>query len=157
MRLDRIERGILHVLQSRGRMTNAELARVVETSDSACYRKLKRLEDDGLISGYRAVLDQQMLGLSITAFVQVSITKGDPEAEAAFLQRVGFEEHIIECHAVSGSADFLLKLVARDMAHFSQLCMQGILRYPGVKDIDSHFSLKEVKAVSPLPVSRDVG
>lgn len=152
MKLDRAERGILQQLQNHGRMTNAELAKAIGSSESPCYRKVRKLEEQGVISGYRAEVDQRRLGLPITAFVQVSIDKGDDSSSAQFLNRVQVEEHIIECHAMSGHSDYLLKVVARDLDHFSRICMQGILRYPGVKDLESHFSLQVVKSGASLPV-----
>ena len=152
MNFDRSERGILQALQSDGRMTNAELAKAIGSSESPCYRKVRKLEEQGVISGYRAEVDQRLLGLPITAFVQVSIDKGDDSSSARFLERVDDEQHIIECHAMSGHADYLLKVVARDLDHFSRICMQGILRYPGVKDLESHFSLQVIKRGAALPV-----
>ncbi|MGJ8671034.1 MAG: Lrp/AsnC family transcriptional regulator [Oceanococcus sp.] len=152
MDFDRAERGIIQTLQDHGRMTNAELAKAIGSSESPCYRKVRKLEEQGVIRGYRAIVDQRLLGLPITAFVQVSIDKGNDSSSTQFLQRVQAEEHIIECHAMSGHADFLLKVVASDLDHFSRICMQGILRYPGVKDLESHFSLQVMKSGAALPV-----
>ncbi len=149
---DRAERSILRLLQQQGRMTNAELAKAIGSSDSPCYRKVRKLEEQGVIAGYRAVVDQRQLGLPITGGGQVSIDKGDDSSSVQFLQRVEAEEHIIECHAMSGHSDFMLKVVARDLDQFSRICMQGILRYPGVKDLESHFSLQVVKSAAALPV-----
>lgn len=149
---DRTERSILETLQRRGRASNIELAQSIGLSESPCLRRVRGLEDSGVITGYRAVLDQRRLGLQVTAFVQVQLEKHDDQKTRDFLDRVSTEDHIIECHAMSGAYDYLLKVVAKSMEHFSEIAMQGILRFPGVKDIESSFSLKTVKQESPLPV-----
>ena len=105
MDLDRAEREILALLQRDGRMSNVELAERVGLSESPCFRRVRRLEDSGLIQGYSARLDQRRLGLQVTAFVQVSLEKQDDAKQRAFLAQVEAEEHIVECHAMSGSHD----------------------------------------------------
>jgi Lrp/AsnC family leucine-responsive transcriptional regulator len=149
--LDRAERSILFELQRQGRLANVELAQRVGLSESPCLRRVRALEERGLIAGYGARLNQRALGLQVTAFVQVSLEKDDQRREA-FLSRVENEEHIVECHAMSGAYDYLLKVVARSIDHFSELVMQGILRFDGVKDIESSFSLQTVKESAPLPL-----
>lgn len=152
MKFDRAEREILHVLQSEGRISNVDLADRVGLSESPCFRRVKKLEEDGVISGYRAVLNQRKIGLQVIAFVQVSLEQQDDAKQRDFLARVESEEHIIECHAVSGGYDYLLKVVDYSMDHFSELCMQRILKFPGVKSIESHFSLKTLKQSGALPL-----
>lgn len=149
---DRAERQILEFLQRRGRIANVELAEKVGLSESPCLRRVRALEDDGTIQGYGARLNQRALGLQVTAFVQVSLEKADDRLTREFLERVKAEEHIIECHAMSGGYDYLLKLVSNNMDHFSELTLRGILRFPGVKDIESSFSLGTIKENSPLPI-----
>ena len=150
--LDSAETAILRVLQSRGRMSNVELAELVGLSESPCFRRVKSLEERGVISGYRAQLDQRALGLQVTAFVLLNLEKQDDRKQRAFLASVEAEEHIVECHAMSGSHDYLLKVVARSMEHFSQLSMERILKFPGVTNIESNFSLLAVKENAGLPV-----
>ncbi|MFT6285321.1 MAG: Lrp/AsnC family leucine-responsive transcriptional regulator [Alcanivorax sp.] len=151
MSLDRKEREILAILQSEGRISNVDLAERVSLSESPCFRRVKRLEESGLIEGYTARLDQRELGLQVTAFVQVSLEKDD-SSQRGFLMRVEAEEHIVECHAMSGSHDFLLKVVAYSMDHFSELSMQRILKFPGVKNMESNFSLMATKQSQVLPL-----
>ncbi|MFT6956988.1 MAG: Lrp/AsnC family leucine-responsive transcriptional regulator [Halieaceae bacterium] len=151
MSLDRKEREILAILQSEGRISNVDLAERVSLSESPCFRRVKRLEESGLIQGYTARLDQRELGLQVTAFVQVSLEKDD-SSQRGFLMRVEAEEHIVECHAMSGSHDFLLKVVAYSMDHFSELSMQRILKFPGVKNMESNFSLMATKQSQVLPL-----
>ncbi len=152
MKLGRAEAEILRVLQSEGRISNVDLADRVGLSESPCFRRVKQLEDKGVIGGYAARLDRRKLGLQVTAFVQVSLEKQDDHKQQAFLARVEAEEHIVECHAMSGSHDYLLKVVARSMDHFSDLSMNRILKFPGVKNIESNFSLLAVKEAGALPV-----
>ncbi len=152
MTLDRAEKQILHILQTEGRISNVELAERVGLSESPCFRRVRRLEESGMIDGYFARLDQRKLGLQVTAFVQVSLDKHDDRKQREFLARVEAEEHIVECHAMSGSHDFLLKVLAYSMDHFSELSMQRILKFPGVKSIESNFSLMAIKLSSALPL-----
>ena len=151
MSLDRKEREILAILQAEGRISNVDLAERVSLSESPCFRRVKRLEESGLIEGYTARLDQRELGLQVTAFVQVSLEKDD-SSQRDFLTRVEAEDHIVECHAMSGSHDFLLKVVAYSMDHFSELSMQRILKFPGVKNMESNFSLMATKQSQVLPL-----
>lgn len=151
--LDRTEYRILEVLQRNGRISNVELAEAVGLSESPCLRRVRGLEEQGVIAGYSATLDQRRIGLQVTAFVQVQLEKHDDQKTQAFLGQVKRETHIIECHAMSGAYDYLLKVVAQNMDHFSEIAMQGILRFPGVKDIESSFSLLTVKQASPLPIA----
>ena len=152
MKLDRKERDILQVLQTQGRISNVELAERVGLSESPCFRRVKRLEESGLIQGYAARLDQRQLGLQVTAFVQVSLDKQDDRKQRDFLTRVEAEEHIVECHAMSGSHDFLLKVLAYSMDHFSELSMQRLLKFPGEKNMESNFSLMAIKQSAAMPV-----
>jgi Lrp/AsnC family leucine-responsive transcriptional regulator len=153
MTIERPDRDILRILQREGRLSNVELAQRIGLSESPCFRRVRRLEKNGLITGYRATLDQRQLGLQVTAFVQVSLDKHDDRQQAEFLARVKDEEHIEECHAMSGSHDFLLKVLAYNMDHFSELSMQRILKFPGVVNIESNFSLQAIKKSEVLPVT----
>ena len=151
MSLDRIERQILAELQRHGRLPNVELADRIGLSESPCFRRVKNLERDGVIQGYAARLDQRALGLTVTAYVHLTIEKG-LEQRTEFHRRVQDEPHIVECHAMSGTHDYLMKVVARDMDHFSELVMRSILSYPGVLNLESSFSLAEIKQTEGLPV-----
>lgn len=151
MHLDPAEREILRLLQTDGRMPNVEVAARVGLSESPCFRRVKQLEKSGLIKGYAAVVDQRLLGLEVTAFVLVTMEKQPDAATEAFLDRVRAEDHIVECFATSGSHDYLMKVVARSIGHFSELCMQRILKFPGVMHVESSFSLMEIKHSRVLP------
>jgi len=149
--LDRSERRILELLQQHGRMSNVELSQQIGLSESPTFRRVRHLEDGGLITGYAAVVDQRRLGLEVTAFVQVSMEKQPDSATEQFHQCVHREPHIVECHAMSGSHDYLMKVVARNIDHFSEICMQRILKFPGVRHVESSFSLREIKHSRVLP------
>lgn len=153
MSVDQIEQDILQALQEDGRLPNVQLAARVGLSESPTFRRVKQLEESGLIQRYVALLDQRRLGLTVTAYVSVRMhTQPDREAHE-FHERVAAEPHIVECHAMSGAFDFVMKVVARDMDHFGALCMQQILRYPGVAHVESSFSLHTVKSSHALPIN----
>jgi Lrp/AsnC family transcriptional regulator, leucine-responsive regulatory protein len=152
--MDRSEQEILRVLQADGRISNVDLAGEVGLSESPCFRRTKQLEENGTIMGYSACVDRRLIGLQVIAFVQVSLGKKSEQETEDFISRVEQEEHIVECHAMSGSYDYLLKVVARNMDHFSELSMQRILKFPGVQDMESHFSLEEVKLSQSLPLGQ---
>ena len=152
LELDRTHLRILEVLQADGRLSNVELAVQIGMSESPCFRRVKQLESSGVIGGYAARLDQRKLGLPVTAFVLVSMDKQDEKRRDEFVRRVQAEPHIVECHAMTGAYDFLLKVVARNIDHFSELSMRGILRWPGVRNMESQFSLEVVKAGGALPI-----
>lgn len=152
--IDRAHQRILEALQQDGRLSNVELAQRIGMSESPCFRRVRTLESSGLIAGYSARLDQRRLGLPVTAYVQVSIDKHDDDLRREFVRRVEAEPHVIECHAMTGVSDFLLKVVARSIDHFSELSMQGILKWPGVRNMESQFSLQTIKSGSALPVAR---
>jgi len=132
-------------------MSNVELSQHIGLSESPTFRRVRQLEESGVIAGYAAVVDQRRLGFEVTAFVQVSMEKQPDSATEAFHQRVQDEPHIIECHAMSGGHDYLMKVVARNIDHFSEICMQRILKFPGVRHVESSFSLKEIKHSRVLP------
>ncbi len=151
MTKDKWEKTILGHLQQDGRMSNVELAEKIGLSESPTLRRVKQLEQEGLIQGYAAVLDQRKMGLEVTAFVLV-IMERQPDARTEdFHQAVREETHIVECHAMSGSHDYLMKVVARNMDHFSELCMEKILKFPGVQHVESNFSLRAIKDSRVLP------
>lgn len=153
MKFEIAEQKILQVLQTNGRISNVELAKKINLSESPCFRRVHSLEETGVIIGYSARLNQRAIGLQMTAFVQITLdNKQDGKQKRDFLVQVEAEDHIVECHAMSGAHDYLLKVVARSMDHFSELLMQRILNFPGVRNIESNFSLQAVKEEGALPV-----
>ena len=151
MSLKAAERRLLALIQENGRSPLVELAPAAGMSETSCHRHIKSLERRGVIEGYAALVNRRALGLSVTAFVMVAVEK-QSDAAAGFHERVRAEPHIVECHATSGSHDYWMKVVARDMDHFAELVMRDILKYPGVTHVESSFSLDEIKHARTLPV-----
>ena len=145
---------ILAALQENGRLTNHELAEQVGLSASPCWRRVKRLEAEGAIRGYQAVLDQRRLGLGVTVFVSVSIERNDTAAHRAFEQAVLGRPEIVACHIVGGQHDFLLQVVAEDLDAYAEFALHVLGQLPGVREIHSSFVLKEVKPLLRLPLRR---
>lgn len=143
--LDTIDRNILNVLQHQGRIANVELARQVGLSPSPCLERVKRLEEQGYITGYCAQLDPNKLGASMLVFVEISLTKTSPDIFADFSAAVQQQDDIQECHLVSGNFDFLLKTRVADMASYRKLLGDTLLRLPGVRESRSYVVMEEVK------------
>ena len=150
--LDALDRKILDALQADGRASNVELSARVHLSAPQCFRRVRSLEERGVIRSYTAQVLPEALGLDVTAYVSLNIA-GEQfgrvrEIEASIR---GFPQ-ILECHTVSGDYDYLLKVVARDLKSLSQFLTDRLMQVPGVDDVRSMICLEEVKAPSPLPV-----
>jgi DNA-binding Lrp family transcriptional regulator len=150
--IDRIDRAMLAALQQDGRMPVAKLAERVGLSDTPCARRLKRLESEGYIDGYRAVLSRKALQLGVVAFAQVRFSVHDRALSDRFEREIQGIPRIVSCHNISGTADYLLQIIARDLDEYG-VFMRDILRtLPGVTAVESMLSLREVKRDSGLPV-----
>jgi len=153
MELDRIDRQILQVLQEDGRIANQELADRVGLSPSPCLRRVRALEEAGVIAGYRALLDAKKLGLSLMALVHISMDLHTPERFANFEASVRLLPEVLECLLITGQqADYQLKLVVRDMDHFQSLLLGKLTRIQGVTGVHSSFVLQHVVNRTALPV-----
>ncbi len=152
MKIDRVDAEILTRLQSDGRLSNAKLAEQVSLSETPCWRRLKRLEEGGVIEGYQAVISRRALGLGVLAFVQLTCSEHDEETTAAFQKAIEASPHVMSCHNTTGDADFLLQVVARDLDDYSRFVEKVIRRLPGVTSIKSSLSLRELKSSNRLPV-----
>jgi DNA-binding Lrp family transcriptional regulator len=142
--LDRIDQQILGLLQEEGRLTNAALAERVHLSASACLRRVQRLEQEGAIAGYAAVLDAAALGRPTSVFVELSLNSQREEALAAFEQAVREAPEIAECHLMSGGADYFLRIAVADLAEYERVHRGVLSRLPHVAQIRSSFSLRKV-------------
>jgi DNA-binding Lrp family transcriptional regulator len=151
--MDLFDKKILKTLQLDGRITNKDLAERVALSQAPCWRRVDHLEKQGLIKGYTAIVDQDKLGLSITAFAQISLDNHHPETVEQFDQGIQQWPEILECHATSGEYDYLLKIVARDMNDYNQLIYEKILRIPSIRSINTSFSMQQKKRTSHLPIA----
>jgi len=150
--LDRIDRRILVHLQEDGRLSNAELAERVGLSPSPCLRRVRRLEEDGYIKGYAALLDRETLGLDVTAFVQVSLEKHSERAADRFETAIMAMAEVTECFPVTGEDDYILRVVATDLKAYSRFLMDHLMRLPGITNVKSVFALGEIKATTAVPV-----
>ena len=150
--LDALDRKIVKVLQANGRATNVEIAAKVHLSAPQCFRRTRALEERGVIRGYGVVIHPHALGLDVTAYVSVSIA-GDQFGRVRDIEaEMRAYPQILECHAVSGDYDYLLKVVAHDLKSLSTFLTDRLMQVPGIDDVRSMIALEEIKPASPLPV-----
>ena len=152
MSLDPIDRRLLGVLQKRGRISNADLADEINLSASACHRRVHRLEADGYIKGYVALLDARKMGVPATIFVEITLSAQADDVLDAFEKAVARIPDVLECHLTAGSADYILKIVAEDTEDFARIHRQYLTRLPGVAKMQSSFALRTVFKTTALPV-----
>jgi Lrp/AsnC family leucine-responsive transcriptional regulator len=150
--LDAIDARILAALQSRGRLTNLELAERVGLSPSPCLRRVRRLEDAGLIEGYSARLNRQKVGLGLTAFITVNMERNRESDATKFREAVMQMPEVISCYLTSGNHDFLLQVVVPDLVEYRRFALEKLPKVPGVQNIHSSFAIDVVKENVPLPV-----
>ena len=151
--LDRTDRALLAALQGNALLTVAELAESVSLTTSPCWRRVKMLEESGVITGYQAILSSKELGYGVTAFVSVMMASHSQEVARSFEQRLLDIPEIVACHNVSGRYDFLLEVVARDLESFGEFAREVLQTLPAVKEIYSSFSYKSVKPRRVIPVT----
>lgn len=153
MTLDRYDRRILELLQEDGRLSNQELAERIGLSPSPCLRRVRALEESGLIAGYRAIIDGKKLGLSLMALVHISMDRHTPERFTNFEQRVAALPEVLECLLITGqAADYQLKVIVKDMDGYQDLLLNRITRIEGVTGVHSSFVLRRVIDRTALPV-----
>jgi Lrp/AsnC family leucine-responsive transcriptional regulator len=153
MEIDRFDRQILEILQAEGRIPNQDLADRIGLSPSPCLRRVRALEESGLILGYRAVLDARKLGLTLMALIHISMDQHTPERFANFEATVGVLPEVLECLLITGQdADYQVKVAVRDMDHYQDLLLNKITRIEGVTGVHSSFVLRRVVDKTALPV-----
>ena len=150
--LDDTDRRILMALQKTGRISNADLSERINLSPSACHRRVQRLEAEGVIAKYVAMLDPRKLDRLATVFVEITLSGQTEEVLDAFEREVARIPDLLECHLMAGSADYLLKISARDTDDFARIHRRYLARLPGVSQMHSSFSLREVWHTTALPV-----
>lgn len=154
MNLDRYDRSILEVLQQEGRISNQELADRIGLSPSPCLRRVRALEEAGIIAGYRALLDPGTLGLDLIALISISMDRHTPEQFARFDETVSALPEVLECLLITGrDADYQLKVIVRDMAAYQELLLDKITRIEGVSGVHSSFVLRRVVERTALPLA----
>ena len=139
-------------LQAEGRLPNVDLADAVSLSPSACLRRVKALESDGIIAGYRAQVDRVRAGLGLTVFIELQVEGHSRETSARIEQALTAIPAVVACHVISGAADFLVEVAVPDLARYEQLLLDQILTIPGVGNVRSTFAIRTVLSRGPLPL-----
>ncbi|MGH8139707.1 MAG: Lrp/AsnC family transcriptional regulator [Steroidobacteraceae bacterium] len=150
--LDRLDRRILDVLQGDARISNQELAKRVGLSPAPCWRRLRRLEEAGFITGYATLLDGPAVGLAILAYALVSLENHHPETVREFDQLVKERPEVLECHSMSGPNDYLLRIVAASMEAYERFMSTHVLQIRAVRSVNTSFVLRTKKFTTRLPV-----
>ena len=153
MKLDRLDKRILREIQRDGTITNLELAERIGLSPSPCARRVKQLEDAGIILGKVTLLDPKKLDLKLTALIQISMDRHTPDRFEKFEEQIRSYAEVTECLLITGqSADYQLKVVVPDMEYYQEFLLNKITRIEGVTDVHSSFMLREVQNTTALPL-----
>jgi DNA-binding Lrp family transcriptional regulator len=150
--LDARDRAILTSLQQDGRLSNVELAEMVNLSPSACLRRIRMLEQSGLIEGYAMLLDQKACGLPGNAFISITLNQQVRAALDEFEAAIADIPEILECYLIAGGSDYILRVVYSDAADFERIHMEILTQLPGVTRIQSTLALRKVKKTTALPI-----
>lgn len=155
MKLDHIDHKILKHLQENARITNAELAERVGLSPTPCLRRLRRLETEGIIKGYRTEINREALGVNVTVIILVKLEREDDKTLREFEAAIKNREEVMECYLVTGKFDYFIRVVVPSLATYEQFLSETMLRMPNIATVESSFTLREVtrKVVTPLPKS----
>jgi DNA-binding Lrp family transcriptional regulator len=152
MELDRYDRAILRLLQEDARTTNTSLAARVNLSESACLRRVRALEESGLIEGYTAMVDQQRAGFPVNVFVSITLDRQSQTGLEAFESAVRRVPEVMECYLMTGEHDYFLRLVVADLADFERVHSQHLTRLPSVARVQSSFAMRTVKRTTSIPL-----
>lgn len=150
--IDEIDKKILKVLQRRGDVSHAVLAEEVGASTASCWRRIKALEEQGVLGPTVRLLDPDRIGRGLNVFCQVRMKSHDPAARRDFEDLIQTYEEVIECYSMSGEWDYLIRVAVRDVKDYERLLMHDILTHPAVANSSSHFALKSVKYTTELPL-----
>lgn len=152
MSIDETDRRLLGVLQRQGRISNSDLSEEINLSASACHRRVQRLEAEGYIRGYAALLDARKLGKPDTVFVEITLSTQADEVLEAFERAVALVPDVLECHLTAGAADYILKVVAASAEDFARIHRRHLARLPGVAKMQSSFALRTISNTTALPI-----
>lgn len=155
--LDAIDRRIIAALQADGRLSNVDLADKIGLSPSPCLRRVNRLEREGYIEGYRAVLGRKRIGLGLSVFIGVKIDGHADDRATAFEEEVVAFPEVIACNMISGEADYLLEVAVPDLDHYQRFLVGKLLNLPLVREVRSNISIQTLKSGAPLPLGHLVG
>ncbi len=153
MSLDAIDRRLLAALQDNGRLSATELAEKVGLTTSPCLRRIRNLEEAGVIQGYSTVIDQTKVGLPVSVFVSVKLERQREDTMQRFEEAIRRSPEVVECYLMTGTRDYLLRVVARDLTGYERFLKQTLTRLDGVASIESSFALAQVKHSSALPIT----
>jgi Lrp/AsnC family transcriptional regulator, leucine-responsive regulatory protein len=153
-KLDTLDCRILDVLQRDGRISNVDLAAEIQLSAPQCFRRVRALEERGVIQGYRALVKPEAIGLSVTAFVSFSVTASAYDKVARLEQQLRDLPEVLELHRVSGNSDYLAKVVAADLKQLGSLITERLMKIEGLSDVHSAIALNSLKSAAALPVQR---
>jgi Lrp/AsnC family transcriptional regulator, leucine-responsive regulatory protein len=151
--LDAIDRNILRLLQADARLPNNVLAERVGLSPSPCSRRVKLLEEAGIIDGYRTVLNRAAIGLNLTIFAGIRVDRHSAERKDQFIETILAMPEVVACHLVSGDVDILIEVVVPDMAAYETTVLNRLLALPELRDIRTSFAMRSYKSVGALPIS----
>ncbi len=152
MKLDSVDIRLLAELQQDGRRSVVELAERVGLSPTPCARRIRQLEEAGIVRGYAAQIDPTRLGLTVRAFVQVRLERHTDETVARFTEALAALDAVVSCHATTGDHDFMLQVLAADLESLSNIVLRSLLRIAGVRDVKSSLALETVKQSQRLPL-----
>lgn len=150
--IDSTDLKILQIIQDNGRLSNAEIAEKVSLSPSPCWKRLRRLESEGVIRGYQATLDRRLLGFGVVAFVSISLDNHTEKTCRTFEAGVLAMPEVIACHNTTGAHDYLLQILAEDFDSYSEFVLNRLRTLPGVKEMLSTLSMRELKSSLKLPI-----
>ena len=150
--MDRLDRAILHEIQLDGRLSNTDLAQRVNLSESACLRRLRRLETSGLLTGYVGLVDQSLAGYPDNVFVQITLHSQQRGDLDNFEQAVAALPEVMECYLMSGEFDYLLRVIVADARDYERIHSQSLTRLPGVARVHSSFTLRTVAKKTEIPI-----
>jgi DNA-binding Lrp family transcriptional regulator len=151
--LDRVDRRILDTLQADARISNQELAKKIGLSPAPCWRRLRRLEEEGFIAGYATLLNGSAIGLPILAYALVTLENHHPETVRQFDRLIQDRPEVLECHSMSGANDYLLRIVAASMEAYEHFLSTQLLQSAAVRSVNTSFVLRTKKSTTRLPVT----
>jgi len=153
LKLDKLDKRILTILQQKGRISNQQLAEQVSLSPAASWRRVKALEDSGLIKGYSAQLSSKHLGQSLCVLINLSLQRHTQASSAKIEEQVSSYPEVLQCFAVTGNADFILRVLVADMASYDKFLNEKIFTIEGILQVNSNFVLREIKNSQSVPVT----
>ncbi len=157
MNLSLIDIKILTLLQQDASLTAAEIAEQVNLSASPCWRRINRLEQDGIIEKKVVLLNAEKLGMGLVIFSRISLTKNDEASLHDFEERVREYPEVVECYTVTGSADYFLKIITKDIKHYDRFLRRKLIQIPLVRDVNSNVAVTQIKYTTGLPLETQLG